>query len=390
MANPIIRGLDVVIEAGRKFARGGEEGLPVEGSDPRLLPGGIKHASTHYEAGSDPLAGELRPAVYPIKTDTLANRPSAAAFGVGLFWTSDEHILYRSNGSAWTKIAVADYSDLSGIPSTFSPSAHGSTHTDGQSDEIISPLDPRAYPLIASTLAFRDAPTVGNAGRMWFTTDEHILYLNTVTPAWVKIGVADYADLDGIPSTFTPATHGDSAHDATVASLDGGGKVPTSELGSGTGDSGKALFGDQTWKILGDFLPWLIDIDPFMTAIAQTNWNSIWNDGSNVHGAQKESSAAQNDEICFDVVLAKGTWTVELMHNKYTDRGIYSVQFDTVEKGTIDGYNASQQYNVRSTVTGITVSATAKIRLKLKMATKNASSSNYRGSINWIQLRRTA
>jgi hypothetical protein len=152
---------------------------------------------------------------------------------------------------------------------------------------------------------------------------------------------------------------------------------------------GTSQFGDILST--AEILPWLIDIDVFMTAIAHTNWDTIWMDSSNVHAAQKESSGAQNDEINFDVVLAPGTWTVELMHNKWTSRGIYTLSLDvTGTLGTIDGYNGSTVYNARNSITGIAVAAAGKQRLKLKMATKNAASGSYQGSINGLKLKRTA
>ncbi len=74
------------------------------------------------------------------------------------------------------------------------PGAHENTHTDGACDEIDSALDPRAYPMLAGTLAAR--PAAGVEGRFYWTTDEHILYRDNGT-SWVKVAVADHTDLDG-------------------------------------------------------------------------------------------------------------------------------------------------------------------------------------------------
>lgn len=138
-------------------------------------------------------------------------------------------------------------------------------------------------------------------------------------------------------------------------------------------------------------LPWLIDVDVFEQAKSQTNWDTITAPNSSaILDGWKQSSGAQNDQIDFEVVLAAGTWDVELMYVANTDNGIISVQFDAVEKGTIDTYNGSATYNNRSSVTGIAVATTAKVILRLKMATKNASSSSYVGEVQHIQLRRTA
>lgn len=140
-----------------------------------------------------------------------------------------------------------------------------------------------------------------------------------------------------------------------------------------------------------DVLPWLIDIDVFATSVSQVNWdNATIADPSEIYGDKRVTTTAQNNEINWDVVLAAGTWTVELMYVKGTDAGIFNVQFDGVTVGTIDSYNASFTYNNRSSVTGITVGSTGKKRLKLLMATKNASSSAFAGRVQHIQLRRTA
>lgn len=145
---------------------------------------------------------------------------------------------------------------------------------------------------------------------------------------------------------------------------------------------------------INEQLPWHIDLSVFMTPISHTNWNN-YNYGP-IAGTELAlnvcnlSSGAQNDAISWDVVLGAGTWTLELLHITSTDRGIYTVVLGGSSVGTIDGYSAAATYNVRSSVTGITVSSAVKQRLTLSMKTKNASSTNYYGVIQHVQLRRTA
>ena len=55
----------------------------------------------------------------------------------------------------------------------------------------------------------------------------------------------------------TPTSHGDGAHDATVASLTAG-LVPTAELGSGTASASNFLRGDQSWAAPASGAPTLI------------------------------------------------------------------------------------------------------------------------------------
>jgi len=92
------------------------------------------------------------------------------------------------------------------------PGAHENTHTDGASDEIDSALDPRAYPLLADTLANR--PAAGVDGRFFWTTDEHILYRDNGTN-WVKAAVADHADLDGVGASDHHAQFENVVEDTT-------------------------------------------------------------------------------------------------------------------------------------------------------------------------------
>lgn len=137
-------------------------------------------------------------------------------------------------------------------------------------------------------------------------------------------------------------------------------------------------------------LPWTIYINVFHTAKSHVNWNTFFTTVSQIFSGFMMSSNAQNDEITFDVVLHAGTWEIELFYIKSSDAGIFSVQLDSVEKGTIDSYAAAPAYNQRSSITGIVISTTAEHELKLKMATKHASSSAYYGYITSIRFLRTA
>jgi len=142
------------------------------------------------------------------------------------------------------------------------------------------------------------------------------------------------------------------------------------------------------WGIALD--PWLVYVLPVFAAKAHTNWNTITQSNLSHLGGYLSSSAAQNDQITWDIVLSPGTWTVWLHHFTNTDAGIYSIQLDSVEVGTIDGYANPAVENVLSSVTGISVATGGKIELKLRMATKHASSTAYRGVIRMIVLQRTA
>ena len=135
--------------------------------------------------------------------------------------------------------------------------------------------------------------------------------------------------------------------------------------------------------------PWIIDIDVFAVPGAQTGFSTVSAHSSNLYGWRLISAGSRNDLISWPVVLAAGTWTFELIHTTDIYNGIYSVQFDGSEKGTIDGYNGVV-FNVKSTITGIAVATTGKVTVMLKMATKNGSSGGYYGDICHVRLIRTA
>ncbi|TEU15200.1 MAG: hypothetical protein E3J25_04050, partial [Anaerolineales bacterium] len=70
------------------------------------------------------------------------------------------------------------------------PSDHESSHVDGGSDELDSALDPRAYPMLAGLAASR--PTIGVAGRSYFSTDTLVLERDNGT-SWVEVARGETA-----------------------------------------------------------------------------------------------------------------------------------------------------------------------------------------------------
>lgn len=104
-----------------------------------------------------------------------------------------------------------------------------------------------------------------------------------------------------------------------------------------------------------------------------------------------QSSGVQNDEVIYEgLTLDAGTYTVIAWVFKSTNHGIISVQLDTVELTTFDLYNGSAAADQRVTATALSVASSDTYQLKLKMATKNASSSSYFGLIHSITFVRTA
>ncbi|GAV24819.1 hypothetical protein ciss_07520 [Carboxydothermus islandicus] len=78
-----------------------------------------------------------------------ANKPVAGTAG-RIYIATDTKIIYQDTGTAWEKRGVVKWDDIEGKPSTFTPSAHKSTHASGGADAI-SPED-----IGAATLAYTD------------------------------------------------------------------------------------------------------------------------------------------------------------------------------------------------------------------------------------------
>jgi len=83
--NPVIRGTDVVLEAGRKFSTGSEAGFPVESNDSRLR---------------------------GVLFGTYVQRPVATTYGVGWYFATDYKALYWSDGATWTPASQIPLSGL--------------------------------------------------------------------------------------------------------------------------------------------------------------------------------------------------------------------------------------------------------------------------------------
>lgn len=162
---------------------------------------------------------------------------------------------------------------------------------------------------------------------------------------------------------------------------DGGVDTAVYTKQSGTGNTGWAPLSSQP---VGTVLPIL----PYIGAASQVNWTTKVSSGRVLGGLQ--SSGVQNDEVTFNAYLAAGTWTFHLLHVRDANRGIYTVSFDAVDVGTIDGYNASSFANAQGNITGISVATSGIVAIRLKMATKNASSSSYFGDVQLLQMERTA
>ncbi len=68
-----------------------------------------------------------------------AEKPAPGTAG-RLYVATDTQIIYRDTGSAWQKVGVVKWDDIEGKPSSFTPSAHKTTHATGGADAL-APAD---------------------------------------------------------------------------------------------------------------------------------------------------------------------------------------------------------------------------------------------------------
>lgn len=211
-------------------------------------------------------------------------------------------------------------------------------------------------------IAGQTMPEVGDFITVQMNGDEAILALSTG-----GVVAASGADLAGYQPTS------EKGNPDGYASLDGTGKVPASQLPVAS----SAIY------------PRHVPVDIFAPA-SHINWDTNVQ-ASVIHGGYKETTnTLVGNWIEWELVLGAGTWRVDLMHRQRVLNGIYTVMFDGVSKGTIDGYAAANTPNVRSNLTGIAVAATALVTVRLEILTKNGAATGFGGQIQSLTLRRTA
>jgi len=125
------------------------------------------------------------------------------------------------------------------------------------------------------------------------------------------------------------------------------------------------------------------------SALGGSSWSMINSTSSRYSWYMRNaSSGVQNDYLEFVISLDIGIYTFMLLHHKNTVGGICNVKIDGASIGTIDMYG-SITWNVRSTITGISVVTAGLKTLRLIWDSKNASSSAYTGYMVYAALWRT-
>lgn len=94
--------------------------------------------------------------------------------------------------------------------------------------------------------------------------------------------------------------------------------------------------------------------------------------------------------VTWDTALTAGTWTLTLIYRSSNDFGVVTPSIDGSDLATLDCYNASTTGNLVQQWAGINVPSDGVVELKLRVDSKNASSSNYRSQYQLINFTRTA
>lgn len=137
------------------------------------------------------------------------------------------------------------------------------------------------------------------------------------------------------------------------------------------------------------------DITYGTRAFSNVNWATFSQASSNWFGGSRSTdTGAQNNEVVFVLgdVLRPGTWSFVLFQRQANNVGIATIAYSTdgsawTDVGTVDGYAASAA-NLRSQIDGITIPAGVRY-LRLKMASKNASSGAHVCNLNALSGART-
>lgn len=137
------------------------------------------------------------------------------------------------------------------------------------------------------------------------------------------------------------------------------------------------------------------EISGLTKVLSHTGFDTFTQSSARYLAFQRQSSGTQNDEAVFilPTALMGGTWTLALAHTTTTDAGIMTIATSPdnsawTDRTTIDQYSGSLVAAVRTEVTGLALPAGIKY-LRLKMATKNVSSSAYAGRLSSIHGIRT-
>lgn len=144
--------------------------------------------------------------------------------------------------------------------------------------------------------------------------------------------------------------------------------------------------------------PWIVQLVPWMGQPASSvgTWISSLNANCLGNGVYVNNSHAINDSVVWNVVLANGTWAIDVLYTAGSNGGQGTLAIDDgagnfTTIGSVEAYAAATAYNQLYSH-ALTIAGDSKIKrqLSLTIAAKNASSTSYYFNLQSIQFRRTA
>ena len=124
------------------------------------------------------------------------------------------------------------------------------------------------------------------------------------------------------------------------------------------------------------------------SAVGQGTWQVVVQ-SELYRRAFMNTSHANGDEFDVTIFCPAGTYTMNFNFSRRDSRGIIDVDFDGIEVGSADGYNATYDIYNLIEITGIVLSEGEHV-ITFRVDGKNASSVGYYTAFNGVSLTRTA
>jgi hypothetical protein len=136
---------------------------------------------------------------------------------------------------------------------------------------------------------------------------------------------------------------------------------------------------------------WNVQIDPILPPASQSNFDTLYFTGSAYNGGYRSGpgNGVQDQSASWKVVLAAGTYSLDLIYVAWSDAGVMTWSLDDNAIGTLDGYSGGGQYNSRATLENIVVGEAGVKTLTVKVSSKADASQGFNAYLQAIQLRRT-
>ena len=125
--------------------------------------------------------------------------------------------------------------------------------------------------------------------------------------------------------------------------------------------------------------------------VVQGTWVIAMNALQMYGGAfNRNTSAAQNDEVTYQCYLSAGTYSLVCLGIVDANYGRMHCYVGGADKGYVEWYAAAQAFNVTSKLTGITIATAGLYTIALKLESKHASSTGYNSYLTEAKFVRTA